>query len=216
MNTIQVLLVDDHLLVRSGIKSLLADQKDILIAGEASSGEEALEFVKSNLPDVILMDISMPGISGLQAAEIIKKENPGIKIIMLTMHEEKEYIYNVLKLKVNGILHKSASKNEITEAIRVAASGERYLGRSVSSLLADHFLQDMHSDSVKLLLTKREKEILSCVAANYTTAEIAEHLCISPRTVDTHRSNIIQKYNLKNSQGLYKFALDYVNPPGKQ
>jgi DNA-binding NarL/FixJ family response regulator len=210
MDKIKLLIVDDHLLVRSGIISLLSDEEDIEISGEAASGEEALKKVESIKPDVVLMDISMSGMSGLQAAELIKNHSPAVKVIILTMHEEKEYLYNALKIKVDGILNKSAGKTELSEAVRSASKGERYFGRSVSEILADHFIEDTHTKGKTLLLTKREKEILLCIAENLTTSEIAEKLSVSPRTIDTHRSNLIQKYHLKSAQGLYKFALDYV------
>jgi two-component system, NarL family, response regulator NreC len=216
MNKIKLLIVDDHLLVRTGITSLLSDQTDIEITGEASSGEEAIEKVNSSEPDVILMDISMEGISGLKAAELIKQDHPDIKIIMLTMHDENEYIYNALKIKVNGFLHKSAGKNEIAEAVRSCAEGNVYIGRNITEILAEYFVGEVQTEGKVLLLTKREKEILSCIAADFTTNEIAGHFSISPRTVDTHRSNLIQKYNLKNAQGLYRFAADYVRNSRKK
>jgi DNA-binding NarL/FixJ family response regulator len=211
MSEIKVLIVDDHLLVRSGIISLIADQSDIVAAGEAGSGEEALNMIEFCDPDVILMDISMAGMSGLQAAEIIKVKYPEIKILILTMHEEKEYIYNALKTKVEGILNKNASKTEIVEAIRSVAAGGKYYGKTVSEILANHFVENITQAETrsKLFLTKREKEILSYIAEGLSTSDIAEHLAISTRTVESHRSNLIQKYDLKNVQGLFKFAIDF-------
>lgn len=211
MEKIKVLLVDDHLLVRSGIISLLADQQDIIISGEASSGEEAVEKAGVLNPDVILMDISLPGISGLEAAEKIKLEHPQMKVVILTMHDEREYLYNTLKMNIDGLLHKSAGKDEISEAIRNAANGVKYYGSTVSEMLVNHFIDRFRIDELdNLILTKREKEIVYLLSQGLSTSEIAERLCISPRTVDTHRSNLIQKLNLKNASDLVRFSVDFI------
>jgi DNA-binding NarL/FixJ family response regulator len=213
MKKIKLLIVDDHMLVRSGVITLLSDQDDMIIAGEASSGEEAVEKAKSCSPDVVLMDISMSGISGLEAAEIILKDSPQIKIVILTMHEEKEYIYNALKLKVSGILNKNADKYEITEAIRTAFAGNRFYSKNILDVLTENFIEGTNRSEEKIstMLSRREKEILVLIAEGFSSSEIAAQLLISPRTVDTHRSNMIQKYNLKSAQGLIKFAIDFVN-----
>jgi len=208
---IKVLIVDDHLLVRSGIKSLLDDQTDIEISGEASSGEEAVEKARSLNPDVILMDISLPGISGLEASKIIKQEIPSAAVVILTMHDEREYVYNTLKMNIDGLLHKSASKQEIAAAIRSAASGEKFYGSTVSEMLVDHFVDRFKIDEINdLILTKREKEIVYLLAQGLSTSEIAERLSVSPRTIDTHRSNLIQKLNLNNSADLVRFCVEFI------
>lgn len=214
---IKILIVDDHLLVRSGIKSLLDDQSDMEISSEASSGEEAVEKARAIRPDVILMDISLPGISGLEAAEIIKQELPSTAVVILTMHDEREYVYNTLKMNIDGLLHKSASKQEIVAAIRSAASGEKFYGSTVSEMLVDHFVDRFKIDEINnLVLTKREKEIVYLLAQGLSTSEIAERLSVSPRTIDTHRSNLIQKLNLNNSADLVRFCVEFIKKlPGK-
>jgi len=215
MDKIKVMLVDDHMLVRSGIKNLLADQEDILIEGEVSSGEEAVEKARLIHPDLILMDISLPGISGLEAAKIIKSEMPSVKIVALTMHDEKEYVYNMLKTNIDGLLHKSAGKNEISGAIRNAAAGNKYYGSAVSEMLVNNFVDRFRTDELDtVILTKREKEIVYFLAQGLSTSEIAEKLSISHRTVDTHRSNLIQKFNLNSSSELIKFSVEFVRKSG--
>jgi len=217
MDKIKILVADDHPLVRSGIMNLLAGQDNMEVIGEAGSGEECVEKVKLLKPDVVILDISMPGISGLEAVGLIKKEVPSAAIVILTMHEEKEYMYNTLRLPIDGLLHKSAGKEEIIDAVKSAASGVKYYGKAVKEILVNNFV-DKYPDTEKKeepLLTKREKDILVLVAEGLSSYEISEKLSISHRTVDTHRSNLIQKFNLKSSFGLLKFALDFVNSQRK-
>ncbi len=211
MKKIKVLLVDDHLLVRTGIISLLSDQQDFIISGEATSGEEAVEKAGILDPDVILMDISLPGISGLEAAEKIKQEHPQIKVVILTMHDEREYLYNTFKMNIDGLLHKSAGKDEISEAIRSAFKGGKYYSSAVSEMLVNHFIDRFRIDEIdNLILTRREKEIVYLLSQGLSTSEIADRLSLSVRTIDTHRSNLIQKLNLKNASDLVRFSVDFM------
>ncbi len=210
MQKIKVLIVDDHLLVRSGIKSLLQDIEEINVVDEAENGSQAIEKAVELNPDVILMDISMPDISGLDATAEIKKRSLPVKVLILTMYENEEYIYSALKLGAHGILHKNISKEELILAIKTVASGKRYFGLSISQIVIENLIKkfDESIDSKgEIEFTKREKEVLHLIAEGYSNHEIAAKLGISTRTVDSHKTNLMQKLNIKSSAALTKFAV---------
>ncbi len=210
MNIIRTFIADDHLLVRSGIKSLLKDVPDIKVIDEAENGSDAIKKVLELKPDVILMDISMPDISGLEATSEIKKQMPSANILILTMHENEEYIYSAMKLGASGILHKNISKEELIMAIKTVASGKRYFGLSISQIVIENLIKkfDESADTrEKVILTKREKEVLHLIAGGLSNQEIADSLGISSRTVDSHKTNLMQKLNIKSSSALAKFAI---------
>ena len=211
MNKIKVLIVDDHLLVRSGIKSLLEDVEEIKVIDEAENGAEAITKAVEHNPDVILMDISMPDMSGLEATAKIKKRLHYANVLILTMHENEEYIYSALKLGASGILHKNISKEELSLAIKTVAAGKRYFGLSISQIVIENLVKkfDESMDSkYSIILTKREKEVLNLIAKGFSNQEIADSLGISPRTVDSHKTNLMQKLNIKSSAALTKYAIE--------
>lgn len=213
MNKIKVLIVDDHLLIRSGVRSLLKDVPDIEIVAEAEGGNEAIKKHSEFLPDVILMDISMPDISGIEAASIIKKNSPDTGVLVLTMHENEEYIFKALKNGATGILHKNVSKEELITAIKMVASGKKYFGNSISQIMIQNYMQKFDEENSdeekqKVILTRREKEVLKALAKGLSNIEIGEQLKISPRTVDTHKTNLMQKLNLKSTSALARFAYE--------
>ncbi len=213
MAAIKVLIVDDHSLVRTGVISLLRDISEIEIAGEAENGNEAIAKCLELKPDVVLMDISMPGLGGMDATEIIKKNWPSINVLMLTMYENEEYIFSSIRKGALGVLHKNVSKSELIKALKTVAAGKRYFGASLSQMMIESLLkkfQEANSDDgkEKVIVTKREKEILHYVASGLSNQEIAEILEISSRTVDTHKTNLMQKLNLKSTTALARYAFE--------
>lgn len=213
MEKIRVFIVDDHFLVRTGIISLLRDVPEIEIVGEAENGKTAVERCKQIVPEVVLMDISMPDMSGIEATKYIKAENPAINILILTMHESEEYFYNTLKQGASGILNKNVSKDELITAIKSVSIGKRYIGNSISELMIDTLMQKFEEDFLskqkeEVILTKREKDILYFIANGFSNQDIAEKLKISVRTVETHKSNLTQKLNLKSSAALSIYAFE--------
>ncbi len=212
MRKIRVILADDHTLIRSGIKMLLRDAPDITVIGEASDGEEAIRCTRELKPDVIVIDLSMPKMSGIEAIRIIRKKYPSVKVLVLTMHENEEYVLQIFKAGASGYVIKTAGKEELTVAIRTVAKGERYFSSRVSEVLAEGFTrreegrrQIEGSDDVPL--TRREKEILTLVAEGFTNQEIGKKLFISHRTVDTHRTNIMQKLDIHDVANLVRYAV---------
>lgn len=204
---IKVLIADDHSLVRNGLKSLFNDDETIEVAFEAENGIEVLELLGKNEIDVVLLDISMPKMNGMETAEKIKSLYPAIGIIFLTMHEEPEYVIKCVKIGANSYLPKNVEKEELTIAITKAYKGERYFNANISLLMAEglHILRENEEDKVEL--THREQDVLNCVADGLSTKQIAEKLFISPRTVETHRLNLLRKFNAQNSTELIKMAL---------
>lgn len=205
---IKVLIADDHSLVRNGLKSLFNDDETIEVAFEAENGIEVLELLGKNEIDVVLLDISMPKMNGMETAEKIKSLYPAIGIIFLTMHEEPEYVIKCVKIGANSYLPKNVEKEELTIAISKAYKGERYFNTNISLLMAEglHILRENEEDKVEL--THREQDVLNCVADGLSTKQIAEKLFISPRTVETHRLNLLRKFNAQNSTELIKMALN--------
>ncbi len=206
----KLLLVDDHAVVRSGLRMLLESEPDVEIVGEAGTGKEALEAVRQLMPDVILMDINLPDISGIEAAQMIKTEFPAIAVVALTIHEDQEYFFKMLEAGASGYVPKRAAPDELLTAIRVAAAGEVYLYPSLAKLLVqDHLTQDLSSrrDQTENGLTDREQEVLAYLADGASNNEIGEILHISPKTVARHRENIMRKLNLHSRTELVKYAI---------
>ncbi len=218
MNQIKILIVDDHYLVRAGIRSLLEDLSEIKIVGEAENGKEAIEQTGKLLPDVVLIDISMPEVSGIEATGVIKEKFPNTNVLVLTMHENEEYFYSALKKGASGILHKNTGKDEMILAIKTVAGGNKYFGTSLSKLILESLVSKHESGNVqgneKIMLTKREKEVMHYIAEGLSNQEIADKLGISVRTVDSHKGNLMQKLNLRTSSALSRYAFEndfYLN-----
>ncbi|MBM3144229.1 MAG: response regulator transcription factor [Chloroflexi bacterium] len=207
---IRLLLVDDHAVVRSGLRMLLEGEEDVQIVGEAGMASEAINLTPDLRPDVILMDIGLPDISGIDATRQIKDLWPDTAIVALTIHEDEEYFFKMLEAGASGYVPKRAAPEELLTAIRVAASGEVYLYPSLAKLLVkDYLMQDQIDGEIRALdgLTGRQQEVLALLAEGVTNAEIAERLHISPKTVASHRENIMQKLNLHSRTELVKYAL---------
>ena len=208
--TIRLLLVDDHAVVRSGLKMLLASEADVEIVGEAGSGSEAVSAAESARPNVILMDIGLPDMTGIEAARLIKSKFPNIFIVALTIHEDEEYFFKMLEAGASGYVPKRAAPEEWLTAIRAAAQGEVYLYPSLAKLLVkDYLSQEREQENKPALdgLTDREQEVLSLLAEGATNDEIAKSLVISPKTVERHRENIMHKLNLHSRAELVRYAI---------
>ncbi|OQY80961.1 MAG: DNA-binding response regulator [Anaerolineae bacterium UTCFX3] len=208
--TIRLLLVDDHAVVRSGLRMLLASESDVEIVGEAGSGSEAVTAAASARPDVILMDIGLPDMTGIEATRVVKSGFPEIAIVALTIHEDEEYFFRMLDAGASGYVPKRAAPEELLTAIRAAASGEVYLYPSLAKLLVkDYLSQERETANRSTLdgLTEREQEVLSLLAEGQNNAEIASALVISPKTVERHRENIMRKLNLHSRAELVRYAI---------
>jgi two-component system, NarL family, response regulator NreC len=212
MNKIRIFIADDHALVRSGLIKLLEPFKEFIIVGEASDGEEAVALVKKIVPDVVVIDLSMPKLSGIEATKQICASLPSVKVLVLTMHDNEEYVYQILKSGASGYMLKDSGREELALAIRTVAKGEKFFSKRITELMLASYMkksapsESSHNDD-ELPLTKREKEILYYIAAGLNNSQIGEKLFISPRTVDTHRTNIMQKLNIHDAPNLVRFAL---------
>ena len=205
-----LLLVDDHAVVRTGLRMLLEGENDIEIVGEAENASEALNQISQLKPDVVLMDIGLPDMSGIDATRRIKELAPAISVLALTIHEDEEYFFKMLDAGASGYVPKRAAPEELLSAIRVAARGEVYLYPSLAKLLVkDYLAQSMQFKNQATLngLTPRENEVLTLLADGESNVEIAEQLSISPKTVARHRENIMGKLNLHSRAELVKYAI---------
>ena len=206
MDKIRVLLVDDHAIMRDGIRALLGLNEDIEIVGEASEGREAIEKTKELSPDLVIMDIAMPGIDGLEATRRIKKQNPNVKVLILTQYNNKEYILSAVKAGAAGYLPKRALGSELVSAVRAIQRGESFLHPTVATALIEDYQQQVTTQDPYDQLTPREREILKLLAEGQSTREIAEALFISQKTVIGHRSKIMEKLDLNNKADIFKYA----------
>ncbi len=207
---IRLLLVDDHVVVRLGLRMLLESEEDIEIVGEAGTGNEAMRDVARLQPDVVLMDIGLPDISGIEATRLIKSQYPQTAVVALTIHEDEEYFFQMLDAGANGYVPKRAAPEELMTAIRAAAVNEVYLYPSLAKLLVRDFLSQQGGATPEAsldALTPREEEVLAWLAEGASNAEIAERLVISPKTVARHRENIMHKLNLHSRTELVKYAI---------
>ena len=207
--TIRLVLVDDHAVVRSGLHMILDPVEDIQIIGEAETGMEGVELANQEKPDVILMDIHLPDLSGIEAAKLIKEQCPGTAIVALTIHEDEEYFFKMLEAGASGYVPKRAAPEELLTAIRAAAEHEVYIYPSLAKLLVKDFLSQPQSRADRGTdgLTDREMELLAHLADGATNNEIADTLHISPKTVARHRENIMRKLKLRNRTELVKYAI---------
>lgn len=207
---IRILLADDHAILREGLRALLQDDSDIEVVGEADNGHTAVAQARLLHPDVIIMDISMPLLNGLEATRQIKQESPDSQILILTMHQHEEYIAQVLQAGAAGYILKHAASNELVSAIKAVAQGGSFFSPSVARSIADSYVAQMYSGPSSDPydeLTSREREVLQLVAEGYTNREIADLLILSVKTVQTHRMHLMQKLGLHNRDDVIKYAL---------
>lgn len=206
----RILIADDHVIVREGLRTLLEAQPDIEVVGEAKDGEEAVSKTKETQPDIVLMDITMPGMNGLEATRQIKQHDPDVRILVLTMHEEDEYFFEFLYAGASGYFVKGGSSDELVLALRAVWHGDVFLYPTMAKKLLGDYLQGMRAEQDKKSydgLTNREREVLKLIAEGHTNQEIAELLVISTTTVQTHRANIMAKLGLHSRTELIKYAL---------
>jgi DNA-binding NarL/FixJ family response regulator len=207
-NKIRVLIVDDHTIVRDGISALLALAGDIEVVGEAANGSEAIDKVKELNPDIVLMDISMPLMGGLESTRRICKDSR-VKVLILTQYDDKEYVFPAIEAGASGFISKVAASSELASGIRSVHNGDSYLSPSIARLFVEDFRSgDKQSKSDPYdQLTSREREILKLVAEGYTTMQIAGMLVVSPKTVEGHRTNLMAKLGIRNRVELVKYAV---------
>ena len=210
MSKIRVFLADDHLILREGIRSILEKVPDIEMIGEAADGKEAVAKVEQLAPDVVLMDITMPGLNGLEATRQIKQKHPSIKVLILTMHETDQYLSEMLEAGASGYVVKTTTSRELISAIRAVYQGDVHLYPSIARMLVEDYLHKVKTGEEKASyngLTPREREILRYIAEDKQNKEIAELLGISVRTVQAHRTNLMDKLGAHDRTELVKYAI---------
>jgi len=212
MDKIKIILVDDHRIVRDGIKSLLQSEDDIEVIGEASNYSELINLLENKLPDILILDIALPDISGIEITRIMTLNYPAIRVIMLTMYTNEDFIFNSLKAGAKGYLPKNTTKKELIKAIKAVYNSEDYFSDEISNLILKSYIKkaknsEQETEDPSKVLTRREEEILKLAAQGNSNREIAERLFISTRTVESHKNHIMNKLELKTNVDLIKFAI---------
>jgi DNA-binding NarL/FixJ family response regulator len=209
MTKIRVLLADDHRILRDGIRALFDDQSDIEVVGEAEDGLKTVKMVAQLRPDVVVMDIAMPLLNGLEATRQIQRDHPRVKVLILTMHENEEYIRQVLAAGALGYVLKDAAARDLLGAIRAVYQGEAVLSPAITRLVIEDYLRwgDIRAEDTSDGLTPREREVLQLIAEGYTNKEMAEILSLSVKTIQSHRTNLMSKLDLHDRGELIKYAI---------
>lgn len=207
MTPIRVVLADDHTLVRAGIRALLDRMPDVEVVGEAGNGEEAVAQVAATRADVLLADVAMPGLSGLEAADRVRREFPDVRVVMLSMHANEEYVLQAFRAGASGYLLKDAASVELDLALRAAVAGQTYLSPAVSRQMIDGYMARVAGGVPPEPLTPRQREILQRIAEGSSTKEIAFALGISVKTVETHRAQLMERLDIHDVAGLVKYAI---------
>ena len=206
---ISVILVDDHVIMRDGLRHLLDQESDIDVVGEADNGRDAVKIALEKNPEIIIMDVAMQDMNGIEATRQIKKENPNIKIIALSMHSERQIVVGIFRAGASGYLLKDSTSVELVEAIRTVYLGGKYISQKISDIVLQE-ISNIKKETEEIgsdILTNRESEILQLIAEGNSTKRIAEVLFISPKTVESHRANIMEKLNIHNLPELTKYAI---------
>ncbi len=206
----KVVIADDHAIVREGVRMILAKEKDIEVVGEAEDGQEALQLVETHKPTVVVMDISMPGMGGIEATQALKERHPEVAVLALTMHEDESYVFQLLRAGASGYVLKRAAAQDLVQAVRAAAKGEAFLYPSVARKVVEDYLKRVEAGEERERydgLTEREKEILTHIAQGLSNQQIAEKLFISIKTVQTHRAHILEKLGLHDRTELVRYAI---------
>lgn len=211
MSKIRVLLADDHTIVRQGLRALLDSQEDIEVVGEAEDGRQAFEKTKELIPDIVIIDITMPNLNGIEATRQIKKLNPEIKVLVLTVHDNEEYIHQILQAGASGYLLKESAVTDLVSAINAVKKGGIFLSPAISKVVVKDYIRHAEEgtgdfDSLNIL-TNREREVLQLIAEGHTNREVAHLLKLSVKTVDVHRSHIMEKLNIHDVTGLVKYSI---------
>ncbi len=204
----RILLADDHTLFRAGIRSILERVQGVTVVAEASDGRKALDLLEEHRPDIALLDISMPGLNGLEVANRVKSVSPGTKVIILSMHASEGYVAQALRAGVNGYILKDAASKDLELSLRAVARGETWLSPSISKQVVELFLRgDKPADDPLSLLTARQREILQLIAEGKSTKEIAYDLEVSVKTVEAHRAQLMERLDIHDIPGLVRFAI---------
>ncbi|OHC03528.1 MAG: DNA-binding response regulator [Planctomycetes bacterium RIFCSPLOWO2_12_FULL_40_19] len=211
MSKIRVLLADDHTIVRQGLRALLDSQEDIEVVGEAEDGRQAFEKTKELIPDIVVIDITMPNLNGIEATRQIKKLSPEIKVLVLTVHDNEEYIHQILQAGASGYLLKESAVTDLVSAINAVKKGGIFLSPAISKVVVKDYIRHAEEgtgdfDSLNVL-TNREREVLQLIAEGHTNREVAHLLKLSVKTVDVHRSHIMEKLNIHDVTGLVKYSI---------
>ena len=211
MSKIRVLLADDHTIVRQGLRASLDSQEDIEVVGEAEDGRQAFEKTKELIPDIVVIDITMPNLNGIEATRQIKKLNPEIKVLVLTVHDNEEYIHQILQAGASGYLLKESAVTDLVSAINAVKKGGIFLSPAISKVVVKDYIRHAEEgtgdfDSLNIL-TNREREVLQLIAEGHTNREVAHILKLSVKTVDVHRSHIMEKLNIHDVTGLVKYSI---------
>ncbi len=213
MEKIRIVLADDHEIIRNGIKQLFESEEYVEIVAEASNGREAIEMVNKHAPDILVMDISMPEMTGIEAVDELKKSNTNTKVLILSMFDKDEYVLKAVELGAYGYLLKDTGKEGFIKALRMIMNGEKYFSSEISNIIVNQYLNNMNTTSsgsgkMKTDLTKRENDILCLVVKGYNNRKIAEEFGISVRTIETHRLNIMKKLKVNNAAELVRVAIE--------
>ena len=210
--TLKVLLVEDHAIVRQGIKALLDEEPDITIVGEAGDGSEGLLLAQKLKPDIVLMDVSLPTLDGIEVTHQICERLPQVRVLMLSMHDNEEYVFRALQAGACGYVLKQSTSTELVLALRAVAAGSPFLSPDISQILIGDYLRraETREDTEEALdiLTPRERQVLQLITKGFNNRQIAEKLQISIKTVETHRGNMMRKLDVHDRAGLVKFAID--------
>lgn len=207
----RIFIVEDHTLLRAGLRALLSQDPDLEIVGEADNGRDAIRAIGSLAPDLVLMDLSMPGMNGIEAMMDIKRRNPDTRVLVLTIHKTDEYIHESLRAGADGYILKDATHDELRVAIRSVLNGKTYLSPDISGKVIHGYLgtgKTAHVGSTWDMLTHREREVLKLVAEGHPNKYIADYLCLSIKTVEKHRSNLMKKLDLHNASTLTSYAIE--------
>lgn len=210
MGPIRIVLADDHTILRNGLRAVLERQPDFAVVGEAGNGREAIEVVQRERPDVVILDVAMPILNGIEAARRISAEHPKTAVMILSMHSDEAYILKALRVGARAYLLKDSAENDLIHAIRAVSTGKAFFSPAVSKILADDYLRQLQQQGVEdryELLTSRERELLQLIAELKSTKDIAALLGVSPHTVDTHRGNLMQKLNVHSIPELILYAV---------
>lgn len=211
---INVYLVDDHRILREGLRMLLELQGDIRVVGEAEDGRKALDGILQVKPDVVLMDITMPELNGIDATLTVTQKLPETKVIILSVHSDSEHIYRAFQAGAKGYLLKESAGEEVVRAIRAVSQGQRYVSQKISETVPLNYSRQRQEHSPLELLSAREREVLQLTVEGATSAAIGEKLSLSPKTVDTYRSRLMEKLNIQNLPELVRFAIKHgLTPP---
>jgi len=204
---IKILIADDHQLVREGIKRILAEDEELQVIAEAADGQEAVDMIEKHKPDIVLMDITMPGMDGMEATRrLVKEIDTSVRIIILTMHTDEHYAARLMRMGATGYVIKDVAPAELIEAIRTVHQGRRFVSTPLRDTLALRFIEGLENEPIELL-TDREFQVLSRLATGATNREIADELEVSVKTIDAHRLNLLGKLRLRNNAELAKFAM---------